>query len=189
MTLLRGQKVAQILEMREKKRQLTAKKGFQGWTRRFTESYDENTRLEDLSDSTLEVLIRGGEESSMPLYELILGVKGLGMGPRFYFMESGDKMAVMDITLFLLDQLRFEAMRRLGWVEDHPTFHAHLVDLVEQFTGRFSAIRNQTPPLSPGHPRYREYAETYEGDRSAFVRRLIPQVLEVFGKDEGERNP
>jgi len=177
--------VAQILEMREKKRQLAAKKGFQGWTRRFCEFYDENTRLEDLSDSTLEVLIRGNEESSMPLYELILGIKGLGMGPRFYFMESGEKMAIMDITLFLLDQLRFEAMRRLGWVDDHPTFHSPLMDLVEQFSGRFSAIRNQTPALSSTHPRYFEYTETFEGDRSGFVRRLIPQVLEVFGKADG----
>lgn len=172
--------------MQEKRRQLTAKKGFLGWTHRFSESFDEFTRLEDLSNSTLEILIRGGEESSMPLYEFILGVKGLGMGPRFYFMENPDKMAIMDITLFLLDQLRFEAMRRLGWVEDHPTFHIPLLDLVEQFTGRFSAIRNQTPSLALNHPRYMEYDKCFEGDRSAFVRRLIPEVLEVFGKTDGD---
>lgn len=171
--------------MQEKKRQMAARKGFHGWTHRFSESYDENTRLEDLSDSTLGALIRGGEDASMPLYELILGVKGLGMGPRFYFMENVDKMAIMDITLFLLDQLRFEAMRRLGWVDDHPTFHVPLMDLVEQFTGRFSSIRHQTPSLSSSHPLYSEYVATFEGDRSSFVRRLIPEVLDVFGTEDG----
>jgi hypothetical protein len=171
--------------MQGKRREMAARKGFEAWRRRFSESFDENTCLHNLSDSTLAVLIQGGEEGSMPLYELILGVKGMGMGPRFYFMENMDKMAIMDISLFLLDQFRFEAMRRLGWVEDCPSRSIPLVDLVDEFSTRFLELHHQSPGLAPSHPRFPEYQAAFAGDRTSFVRRLIPEMLEVFGKEHG----
>lgn len=172
--------MAKILEMKGKRQYLTAKRGFEGWSRRFSEPFDENTRLLDLSDVTLAKLIQPGEEASMAINEFIMGVKGLGTGTRFHFLENMDKMALMDITLFFLDQLRFEAMRRLGWVEESPTSRLPLMDLVLEFPTRFSTDRHRTPNLSPAHPRYEQYQGTFEGDRAAFIRRLIPEALEVF---------
>jgi hypothetical protein len=172
--------VAKILEMKGKRQYLTAKRGFEGWNRRFPESFDENTCLLDLSDVTLAKLIQPGEDASMAIYEFIMGVQRLGTGTRFHFLENLDKMALMDITLFFLDQLRFEAMRRLGWVEESPTCRLPLVDLVVEFPTRFSTDRHRTPSLSPTHPRYEQYQQTFEGDRAAFIRRLIPEALEIF---------
>jgi hypothetical protein len=175
-------KVAKIRKREEKRQYLTAKRGFDGWSRRFSEAYDQHTRLEDLSDSTLAQLIQPGEESSMAINEFIMGVQGLGPGLRFHFLENLDKMALMDITLFLLDQLRFEAMRRLGWVVESPISKIRLVDLVAEFPTRFSRDKHLTPPLAPDHPQYQNYQNTFEGDRAAFIRRLIPEALEAFRK-------
>jgi hypothetical protein len=172
--------VAQILEFQERKRHLAARKGFQSWSRRFTDSFDENTCLRDISDNTLVTLIRGGDDSSLAIYQLIMGVLGLGPGDRFYELEGTSKMLVMDIALFLLDQLRFEAMRRLSWLESSETSHIPLFDLIGEFSSRFAAIRHHTPELSPNHPLYAEYRNTFEGDRASFVRRLIPEALQSF---------
>ncbi len=178
--------MTEIVNLEDKRRQMAARKGFDAWHRRFPEAFDENTRARDLTDHTLGVLIHGGEELSMPLYDFIMGALGMGRGPRFYFMDNPDKMAVMDITLFLLDQLRFEAMRRLGWVDDHPTLHIPLLDLVRSYSSQFERARHQTPPLSRSHPLYDEYEKTFESDRPGFVRRLIPEVIKVFSDREDE---
>jgi hypothetical protein len=177
-------RVGEILGFKEVHRRMKAKKGFESWIRRFSEVFDENTYLRDVSNPTLRALIQPGEEASMLLYELIMGVRGLGRGPRFYFLENEDKMIVMDISLFLLDQFRFEAMRRLGWVTDHPTFQTPLVDLVLDFNTRFDAIKNQTPCLSVDHPRFDEYEKTFVGDKGSFVRKLIPEVIETFDNED-----
>lgn len=176
--------MADILGFKEIPRRMKARKGFESWINRFSEPFDDNTYLRDLSDSTLRALIQPGEEASMLLYELIMGVRGLGRGLRFYFLENDEKMIVMDISLFLLDQFRFEAMRRLGLVTDHPTFQVPLVDLVLDFNTRFDAIKNQTPCLSVDHPRFDEYAKTFVGDKGSFVRKLIPEVIETFGNED-----
>lgn len=166
--------------MKGKRQYLAAKRGFEGWSRRFSESFEENTCLQDLSDSTLAKLIQPGEEASMAIYEFVMGVQGLGTGTRFHFLENPDKMALMDVTLFFLDQLRFEAMRRLGWVEESSATRIPLVELVVEFPTRFMLDKHRTPNISPAHPQYGKYLETFEGDRAAFIRRLIPEALEIF---------
>jgi len=75
-------------------------------------------------------------------------------------------------------------MRRLGWLEDFPTFHIPFLDLVEEFPQRFSAERHQTPRLLSHHPRYKEFKETFEGDQGSFVRRLIPEALQNFAASD-----
>lgn len=176
--------MGKLLDLEEERRHLVAKKGFESWTRRFSESFGANTAMGDISDRTLSALIQSGEESAMPLYDLIMGILGLGKGPRFYSLEARQIMLVTDITLFLLDQLRFEAMRRLGWIEDSPTFHIPLLDIVQQFKSRFSAIKHETPPLAKNHRYFKEYEETFEGDRGGFVRKLIPEVIKIFQERE-----
>ena len=161
---------------------MEARRGFQGWAKRFEESFDENTRIEDLSDSVLWTLIQAGNDSSLLLYELIMGIEGLGFGPRFYSLEPSVRMAVMDTALFLLDQLRFEAMNRLNWVEDLPSFHIPMVDLVNDLDERYNPFKAMTPILSTTHPAYVDYAETFEPDRGRFIRKLIPEALEAFQK-------
>ncbi len=169
-----------VIEMEKRRRSLMAKRGLQGWAKRFSESFDENTCIRDLSDPVLKALIQAGEESSTAINELVLGVKGMGPGPRFHFLEPDSKMALMDIAIFILDQLRFECMRRLEWIQDYPNRNVPLVDLVERFEDEFSSCRHDAPSLSPSHPRYHEYVNTFEADQGAYIRRMIPEAIQCF---------
>ncbi|MFZ2445021.1 MAG: hypothetical protein WAW37_01565 [Syntrophobacteraceae bacterium] len=172
--------MAKILDLNERKRHLAAKKGFEPWARRFGTHFEDDTSIRDLDSSIVRYLIRGGEDSAMALYEIIMGIMGLGAGPRFHYLESNNKMGVTDVTLFLLDLLRFEAMYRLGWLVDYPFLNVPLLDLVQNFRGQFSAARHQSPALSPAHPKYTQYLAEFEGDRNTFVRKMIPEAIQVF---------
>jgi hypothetical protein len=176
--------MAVILELEQQRRRLAAKRGFEAWTRRFSDSFAEKTCLEDLRDDILRILIQSEEDSSLLLYGLILGFMGLGKAASFYELQNRVRLEVMDMALFLLDQSRFEVMTRLGWVENSPVRTVPLLDLVLRFSEVYSGMKNQSPPLLPSHPRYREYEEIYEGDRSAFVRKLIPDAIQAFQEEE-----
>jgi len=174
--------VAEILDLQDRRRRLCAGKGYANWSRRFAESFDEKTTIADLSDPTLGVLIRGDEEASLCLHDFVMGVMGLGQGLRFHFLDNTMKMSVMDLTFFLLDQLRFEAMKRLGWLEDHPCLHVPMVDLVSFFRDTSPREIYDTPALARSHPGFEEYEKTLGGDRGAYVRRLIPDAIKEFLK-------
>lgn len=175
--------MADILDMQQQRRRLAASRGFATWSRRFSTSFDDWTTLADLDDNLLRVLIQGNHASSLLLHQLIMGVLKLGKRTCFDDLESPVKLVVMDIGLFLLDQLRFEVMRRLGWVEPTPFASTPAVDLIENFTARYAPMRTQTPQLLRQHPRYREYQEVFEPDRAVFVRRLIPEAIEQFEEE------
>jgi hypothetical protein len=172
--------LAEVIKMAEARRQLSARRGFQSWTQRYGELFDASTCLGDLSDATLGALIEAGEQTSLAIHDLVMGVKNLGSGARFHSLDTSQKMAIMDVAIFLLDQLRFECMRRLEWIEGHATMNVPLVDLISNFQSAFAATKNQTPVLSPSHPRYPEYLHEFEMDRGAFLRRLIPEAIETF---------
>lgn len=172
--------MAEILDLQEQRRRLNAKRGFAAWSRRFAEAFDENTSVKTLSDPTLRRLIQGGDDSSILLHELIMGIMRLEKGATFHDLESQLKLEVMDIAFFLLDQLRFEVMRRLSWVEASPFFDIPILTLVEGFADIYAPERNHTPELLPSHPRFQEYLEAFVSDRSVFVRKLVPEALEVF---------
>jgi len=176
--------LADIIDLNERRRHLKAKKGFEPWSRRFGVYFSDDTSVRDLDSSTIRYLIRGGEDSATALYELIMGINGLGSGQRFHYLESDRKMGVTDITLFLLDLLRFEAMYRIDWLNEYQFLTVPLLDLIQHFHTQFAASRHQSPALSPLHPRYAEYLAQYEGDRNAFVRRLIPEAIQIFCSQE-----
>jgi hypothetical protein len=176
--------MAVILEMQQQRRRIMARRGFAGWAKRFPDLLDEHTCLADLSDSTLRALSQSGESASILIHDLVIRLRGLGSGARFHDLGREARMTVMDVSLLLLDQIRFEVMRRLGWVEDSPVFRLPILDLVESFPVAGSTIANQTPGLVRSHPLYPEYQEVFEGDRSGFVRRLIPEALDAFQEED-----
>jgi hypothetical protein len=172
--------LAEVIRMAEARRQLNARRGFQGWTQRYGESFNESTCLPDLSDATLASLIEAGEQTSLAIHDLVMGVKNLGRGAQFHSLDTSQKMAIMDIAIFLLDQLRFECMRRLGWIDGYATMTIPLVDLISDFQTDFAATKNETPTLTTSHPRYQDYQNEFDMDRGAFLRRLIPEAIETF---------
>ncbi|SPF51686.1 conserved hypothetical protein [Syntrophobacter sp. SbD1] len=169
-----------LLYINEGRRRIAAKKVLTPWLRRFGIAFDENTSIRKLDHRVIKYLVVGGEDSSAALYELIMGIKGLGQAPSFPFLDSESKMEVTDITLFLLDLVRFEAMYRLGWLDDYPFLEVSLVDLVQSFQDKFSVAGNNAPALSAAHPLYEKYAAEFEGDRNSFVRKLIPEAIKTF---------
>jgi len=70
------------------------RKGFRNWKTQFHEDFDIHT-----------------------LFDLIMNLLDFGSGFEFNSLQSAKKMAVMDRYLFLLDQIRFEYLKRLGWLD------------------------------------------------------------------------
>ena len=136
--------------------------------------------MRDLSDVTLGQLIQAGEQTTEALNELIMGVQNIDSEGRLQRMDNAQKMAIMDMAIFLIDQIRFECMRRLGWIESYQTMDASLVDMIADFADWRSSGQAYTPPLAPDHPRYEEYLKEFDADKMAFVRRLIPEAIETF---------
>lgn len=172
--------MGRLLFISESKRRIAAKKGFGPWGRRFGTSFDESTSIRQLDNPVIKYLVRGDQDSSSALYELIMGIKGLGLAPRFHYLDSESKMKVTDITLFLLDLVRYEAMYRLGWLDDYLFLKVPLLDLIQAFHEQFSSARHNSPALSSDHPLYEQYAAEFEGDRHSFIRKLIPDAIKAF---------
>ncbi|MCL5406494.1 MAG: hypothetical protein M1398_07235 [Deltaproteobacteria bacterium] len=172
--------MGRVLFIAECRRRIVARKGFDPWYRRFGMCFDENTSARSLDTAVIRRLARGNEDSSSAFYELIMGIKGLGHAARFHFLDARTKMCVTDITLFLLDLVRFEAMFRLGWLENYRYLEVPLLDIIEDFPQKFSESRHSSPVLCSTHPLYKEYAAQFEFDRPSFVRRLIPEAIKVF---------
>jgi hypothetical protein len=172
--------MVEIVHLASFKRRQAARRGFKAWRRRFGEPLDEETRIADLSDRTLAFLISPGEENIFLLYELVMGVKGLGTSSDFFNLDRALKMEVIDISIYLLDQLRFECMRRLNWLASDCPPPLPLVALVEQYPKLTGDGRKIIPALSESHPSYKTYKALSEFDKETFVRKQIPAAIERF---------
>jgi hypothetical protein len=77
-----------------------------------------------------------------------------------------------------VDRVRFEVMRRLGWVSAPPEAEVPIIELVRRawrLGARFD--QDEAPVLAPEHPDYPAYARLSPKDRVAFLRRLIPRAV------------
>jgi hypothetical protein len=150
------------------------------WQRRFDESFDIEIKLSELSDKTLYFLAQPGESSSAAYYELIMGILDLGRVAKFNYLSNKEQMRVVDIHLFLADQVRFEIMRRLKWLSYHPCKTHGLVHMVQDFDAVKAVCKATPPELSASHPDYHAYRQLADGDKEVFIRRLLRDALETF---------
>jgi hypothetical protein len=97
-------------------------------------------------------------------------------------MDSPAKMKVLDASLFVLDQIRFECMRRLGWITHFPGETHSILHLVLRCSKIRSSFAPRFPEVTVGNPNYEEYLNTYPDDRETFVRRQISRAVETFVK-------
>jgi hypothetical protein len=158
------------------------KRGFGPWQKRFAETFDSKTRIVDLSDQTLYFLAQPGEPSSVAYYEVIMGILNLGPAAKFHYLANRDQMLVVDLHLFLADQVRFEMMRRLGWIMDFEGLKYSILELVQKFDGAKEACRINPPVLSALNPDFAEYTRLTFGDKEVFIRRMLSQALDAFKK-------
>ena len=174
--------MAEIINLARFRSKVAADQGFRSWLARFQEQFGPDTRLQDLSPSTLLYLATPGEENLFVFFDLVMGAQGLGGSVRFRLddLDNDIKMKIMDTAFALVDRVRFEVMRRLGWVAAMPEAEAPIIDLVRQ-AWRLGAGSGQLyPVLAPEHPDYPAYARLNPMDRMVFLRRLIPRAVTCF---------
>jgi hypothetical protein len=109
-----------------------------------------------------------------------MGVKDLGTSSDFFNLDRSLKMEVIDISIYLLDQLRFECMRRLNWLASDCPPQLSLLQLVEHYPTLTGDGRRMIPALSVSHPNYETYERLSELEKETFVRKQIPAAIESF---------
>jgi hypothetical protein len=174
--------VAEVIDLERFRSKIAADQGFRSWLARFQEQFGPDTRLQDLSPSTLLYLATPGEENLFVFFDLVMGAQGLGGSVRFRLDDLGNdvKMKIMDAAFALVDRVRFEVMRRLGWVAAMPEAEAPLIELVRQAWRGGAGFGQEAPVLTPEHPDYPAYARLNPMDRVVFLRRLIPRAVGCF---------
>jgi hypothetical protein len=166
-----------IVDIKEVRLNIAVRRGYRNWKSQFHEDFDRNTRLCDISTKTLAQLAQGKDRSTFYLFDVIMNLKSLGSGFEFSELKPQEKMAVMDQYLFLLDRIRFEYMKRLGWLEAYPGQEFALVDLVLRFEELAPRFQTATPVLSRDHAAYPEFRDMSAFEREELIRKLIPKAL------------
>lgn len=172
--------MSNIVNLEEYKTQMLQRKSFKAWEKRFDEAFSLETRTLDLSDSTLYSLANPGQESSFAFYELIMGTLDFGSAAKFGYLEDQAKLRVVDIHLYLADNIRFELMRRLGWLSRYAAQNEYLVTICKELETIKQRYHGQIPELAPSHPEFENYRSLIPRDREALIRRLLAPALEAF---------
>jgi hypothetical protein len=138
----------------------------------------EKTSLADLPDSVVAFLVDTQPAPTEFLHQCIIRVLGMGRGVGFDYLEGEAKMRVLDVYLYLLDQLRFECLYRLKWLGSFPARdYPLLLMMISPATVKAEAGR---PVLSADHPDYEEFMARREVDGEVVIRRLIPDAVAAF---------
>ena len=174
--------MTKIVDLQSYRVKAVEQRGFGPWKKRFGESFDAHTGMADLSDQTLYFLAQPGESSSVAYYEVIMGVLKLGSAAKFHYLGNREQMLVVDLHLFLADQVRFEMMRRLGWIKDFEGLNYSILELVQKFDRVKEACRINPPVLSALNPDFAAYSRLTFGDKEVFIRRMLSQALDAFKK-------
>jgi hypothetical protein len=169
--------VTEVVEIRKARLVMAARKGYRNWKTQFGEDFGLDTHLSDISTRTLASLALGKERSTFYLLDLIMNLEHRGSGFEFSELDPRDKMTVLDRYLFLLDRIRFEYMKRLGWLESYPGKEFTLVDLILQFERLAPRLQADTPTLSRDHSAYNEFRDMNVFEREELIRKLIPKAL------------
>ena len=150
------------------------------WRNRFDQSFEEHSGLSDLSAKTLYLLSLPGGEAISDLYALIIGFLGYSERVVFDDLDSKTQTRVLDIHLFLSDQIRFEMMFRLGWLESFIGNRYSLLETVREFDRVKQVCSHQPPSLAKSHESYDAYGPLFDLDQQVFLRRLFPAAMAAF---------
>jgi len=169
-----------LVDLHDYRTKAVEQKVFGPWQKRFGETYHLETRLSDLSDKTLYFLARPGEKSAIAYYEMIMGVLDLGPATKFNYLASEQQMRVVDIHLFLADQMRFEMMRRLKWLDALPCQNFSIIAMVQTYEQMRNRCKNNPPGLAPSHPGHAAYQKLTTRDKEVCIRQMLREALEKF---------
>ncbi|RPJ77340.1 MAG: hypothetical protein EHM15_00435 [Desulfobacteraceae bacterium] len=178
--------MAKIVDLKSFRDRSLEQKCFGVWHQRFGETFGVATRVCDLSDKTVFFLAQPGENSSLAFYELILGALDLGPGAKFYYLANDEQMRVVDIHLLLADQVRFEMMRRLGWLREFRGRELGLIEMVRNFEAAKQHARSIPPQLNETHPAFADFSRLTAGDKEVFIRRMLREAIDAFKTQLGD---
>jgi hypothetical protein len=169
-----------VVDIQAYRAKVIEQRAFGSWEKRFGDSYHINTKLSDLSDTSLHFLAQPGESSALAFYELIMGILDLGPSIKFNYLPNREQITVVDIHLFLADRVRFEIMRRLKWIINLSCEKYGLVEMVQDFETVKSECKGTFPELAASHPDYPAYTQLPHSERESFIRRMLRDALESF---------
>ena len=169
-----------VVQLEQRRRVKAAERSFGRWQRRVEHQPGPETRISDLPDTVLARLAELDREATLALYDLVLGVRDWGPGERFHYLESREKVAALDAFLFLADQVRFDLMRRLGWVEGVASESYSLLEMAAQPLEIQASFLPQVPRLTTAYHRFSDVEARLAYEPGAVVRSLIPEALLVF---------
>ena len=172
--------MTKIVDLQEYRRKAIEQRAFGPWQGRFAETFDSTTCMADLSDKTLYYLAQPGELSSVAYYEVIMGALELGLATRFHYLDNRNQMLVVDLHLYLADQVRFELMYRLQWITAFEGQKYGILEMIQNYNRLRQSCRANPPELSPANSQYEEYNQLTPGDKEVFIRRMLQQALDAF---------
>jgi hypothetical protein len=169
--------MTQIISLEKGRVHLLAKKAFRNWNSRFKEEFTSDTCLGHMSIDTLSFLAQGKEKGAFYLYDLIMGINRLGSGFEFNELSPRNKMRVIDQYLFLLDRIRYECMKRLGWITRYPGEEISLVEMITRFEDLAPNLQGQIPMMNPDFEGSKEFFSVTTYEKEGVVRKLIPRLM------------
>lgn len=172
--------MGKVVSLEQFKQERLFRGSFAHWPRRLDYTPRPGVRLRDLPDRVLAHLAELDNAATLALYDLVLGVRGLGPAERFSELPSRQRVEALDSFLFLADQVRFELMRRLGWVGELVVEGKTLLEMAGRGRSIPAGAEAAVPQLLPTCPRYQELAERLRYEPAAVVRSLIPEALVAF---------
>ncbi len=172
--------MGELVSLEAHRNQKAALAAYGRWPRLVGFAPEPALALPELPDQVLLKLADLGDDATLALYDLVLGVRGWGGGERFLHLPADRKMTALDAFLFITDLVRFELMRRLDWVADPPGRLLPLMELALHHQRYLASPDRGVPPLSPAYPRFGEVSARLRLEPGAVVRSLIPEALGVF---------
>ncbi|MBW1769300.1 MAG: hypothetical protein JRJ65_19925 [Deltaproteobacteria bacterium] len=169
--------MSDVVDLEKARLDMMSRRGYRNWASRFGEDFGLETRFCHISLKSLVFLAQGKDKSTFYLFDLIMNLLSLGSGFEFNELNSKEKMTVMERYLFMLDRVRFEYMKRLGWLEGYPAEEFTLVELIVHFDHLAPGLQARTPNLREDHPDYDKFRNLNAFEREELIRELIPKAL------------
>jgi hypothetical protein len=179
-----------VISLESMRNQKAAKRGFKEWRRKFKglPSLDEHTRWCDIPAEVILFLAEDDDGGRQLIHDLLMGALELGSGHQFESLPSEKLLPLLDVYFLLIDQVRFECMRRIGWADDIPLGDRPIIPLIRDYNQGTSPPLIITPKLIDGHPAYAEYARLPEMEQRVFLRKTIPDAIRLFRDKTVENN-
>lgn len=170
--------MAEVIDLRQRGQRARNRRLVAVWAQKMGYEISPDTSLSQLPPGLLLILAQGGQNLKNPIEELVAIVR-TGKAVPLESLPAPHLLDVLDASLFVLDQVRFECMVRLGWIHPLPSREMPLGDLISLSLEEMKKLKTQ-PFLNKGHPHYYRFQEMSFMEKEAFIRRLIPQALELF---------